>query len=38
MDPEQRKFAMKAVREAEWAGGAVPTVRVSPHATFGRAT
>lgn len=38
MDPEQRKLAMKAVREAEWAGGAVPTVRVSPHATFGRAT
>ena len=27
---------MKAVREAEWAGGPVPTVRLSPHATFGR--
>ncbi len=38
MDPEQRKLAMKAVREAEWAGGGAPTVRVSPHATFGRAT
>jgi peptide deformylase len=36
MDPSQRKLAMKAVREAEWAGGSVPTVRLSPHATFGR--
>jgi peptide deformylase len=36
MDPAQRKLAMKAVREAEWAGGPVPTVRLSPHATFGR--
>jgi peptide deformylase len=36
MDPEQRKLAMRAVREAEWAGGPVPAVRLSPHATFGR--
>jgi peptide deformylase len=36
MDPATRKLAMKAVREAEWAGGTVPTVRLSPHATFGR--
>jgi len=35
MDPAQRKLAMKAIREAEWAGGSAPTVRVSPHATFG---
>ncbi len=35
MDPSQRKLAMRAVREAEWAGGTAPTVRVSPHATFG---
>jgi len=34
MDPAQRKLAMKAIREAEWVGGP-PTVRVSPHATFG---
>lgn len=36
MDLAQRKLAMKAVREAEWAGGSVPTVRLSPHSTFGR--
>ena len=33
---EQRKLAMKAVREAEWAGQPRPTVKVSPHSTFGR--
>ncbi len=37
MDREQRKLAMKAIREAEWAGGPVPEVRLSPHATFGKA-
>ncbi len=37
MDREQRKLAMKAIREAEWIGAAVPQVRVSPHATFGKA-
>ncbi len=37
MDPDQRKAAMKAIREAAWNGGPVPTVRASPHATFGRA-
>jgi peptide deformylase len=36
MDREQRKAAMKAIREADWAGGDTPVVRVSPHATFGR--
>ena len=36
MDREQRKLAMRAIREAEWSGEAVPTVKVSPHATFGR--
>ena len=36
MDPTQRKLAMRAVRDAEWAGGPVPTVRLSPHSTFGR--
>ena len=36
MDPEQRKLAMRAIRDAEWAGGQAPTVRVSPHSTFGR--
>jgi peptide deformylase len=31
MDPATRKVAMKAVREAEWAGQAPPQVKVSPH-------
>jgi peptide deformylase len=35
MDPLQRKAAMKAIREAQWAAEPLPTVRVSPHATFG---
>lgn len=37
LDRDQRKLALKAVREAQWAGEAVPQVRVSPHTTFGRA-
>lgn len=37
LDPEQRKAAMRAIREAEWAGEAPPQVRISPHGTFGRA-
>ena len=37
MDREQRKLALKAIREATWSGQAAPTVRQSPHATFGRA-
>jgi peptide deformylase len=36
MDREQRKAAMRAIREAQWAGGAAPVVKVSPHSTFGR--
>jgi peptide deformylase len=36
LDRESRKAAMKAIREAEWAGDGRPTVKVSPHATFGR--
>ena len=36
LDPEQRREAMRLVREADWAG-ATPVVRTSPHAsTFGR--
>ena len=35
LDPEQRKLAMKAIREAEWAGEPAPVVRLSPHATGG---
>jgi peptide deformylase len=37
LDREQRKLALKAIREAEWSGQAAPVVKVSPHATFGRA-
>jgi peptide deformylase len=36
MDKEVRRAAMRAIREADWAGGPVPTVKVSPHSTFGR--
>ena len=37
MDPDQRKLAMKAIREAEWFGDPAPVVRESPHNTFGKA-
>ena len=37
MNRDQRKLALKAIREAEWAGQPAPVVRESPHATFGRA-
>ncbi|HST80131.1 MAG TPA: peptide deformylase [Kineosporiaceae bacterium] len=38
LDRAERKLALKAVREADWAGGGAPVVKVSPHPTFGRAT
>jgi len=37
LDPMTRKAAMKAIREAEWSGLALPQVKDSPHAMFGRA-
>ena len=37
LDPEQRKLAMREIREAEWWGEPVPLVRESPHPTRGRA-
>ena len=37
MDIKQRKLAMKAIREAEWAGAPAPQVKLSPHSTFGKA-
>jgi peptide deformylase len=37
LDPDGRKAAMRAIREAEWFGAARPTVKVSPHATRGLA-
>jgi peptide deformylase len=38
LDRQARKEAMRLIRAAEWAGEPVPTVRTSPHATFGRGT
>jgi peptide deformylase len=35
LDAEQRKAAMKAIREAEWSGLTPPAVRESPHVTGG---
>ncbi|MFI6388246.1 peptide deformylase [Nonomuraea sp. NPDC050547] len=37
MDSAQRKLAMKAIREAEWSGLTPPAVKISPHATGGKA-
>ncbi|MEU8137745.1 peptide deformylase [Streptodolium elevatio] len=37
LDREQRKAALRAIREAEWSGQAPPAVKVSPHGTFGKA-
>jgi peptide deformylase len=37
LDPEQRKLAMKAIRDAEWFGNPIPEVKVSPHPTLGKA-
>ena len=37
LDPEQKKLAMRAIREAEWSGMAVPELRTSPHPTLGKA-
>ena len=36
MDPQTRKAAMRAVREAEWAGEPAPELRASPHPLYGR--
>ena len=40
MESEQRKLAMKEIRESEWFGlasasGNSPTIKISPHSTFG---
>jgi peptide deformylase len=36
LDRATRKAAMRAIREAEWSGGAVPTLKESPHPMYGR--
>lgn len=37
LDRETRKQAMKMIRESDWAGQSAPTIKVSPHSTFGKA-
>jgi len=37
LDREQRRAALRAIRESEWSPEAAPTVKLSPHSTFGRA-
>ena len=37
LDPETKRAAMAAVREAEWAAQPVPVIRASPHPLFGQA-
>jgi len=36
LDVETRRAAMRAIREADWAGLATPVVKASPHPMFGR--
>jgi peptide deformylase len=35
LDAEQRKLAMKEIREADWSAGGLPVVKESPHPMFG---
>ncbi len=37
LDPETRKLALAAIREAEWANQPPPVVKASPHPLFGSA-
>ena len=37
LDPDARREAMRAIRDAEWFAEDPPEVRISPHSTFGRA-
>jgi peptide deformylase len=36
LDPETKKEAMRAIREAEWNNQPVPQVKASPHPIFGK--
>ena len=38
LDADTRRTAMRAIREAEWAGRPAPVVKQSPHPMFGRGT
>lgn len=35
LDPQTRKEAMRAIRDAEWSGAPAPAVKVSPHTVHG---
>jgi peptide deformylase len=37
LDAEQRKLAMRAIREAQWSGEDAPQIKASPHPTGGLA-
>jgi peptide deformylase len=37
LDPETKRLALEAVRNAEWANQPVPVVKASPHPLFGHA-
>lgn len=37
LDDDTRRAALRAIRESVWADGPAPDIRVSPHATAGRA-
>lgn len=37
LEPETKRLALEAIRNAEWAGEPVPVVKASPHPLFGRA-
>jgi peptide deformylase len=37
LDPETKRAALEAVRQAEWANQPKPVVKTSPHPLFGRA-
>jgi peptide deformylase len=37
LDPETKRAALAAVRDAEWANAPAPVVKASPHPLFGRA-
>jgi peptide deformylase len=37
LDDETRRQALRAIRESAWADGSAPQIRISPHATAGRA-
>jgi peptide deformylase len=37
LDPETKKAALEAIREAAWANDSAPVVKESPHPLFGRA-